>query len=186
MDQAGNVRRLRVAGIVAVATIAFMVLVQNNALEWRLATAPVQTDLVNHSGMRRSMTMSVLYYAARMGSFQDTHGLDAAVATLVDRQDELADLQGADLATYQQFIATARQALIHPGDARLQDRLKLLGLQLFDIFDRRTMEYAKRGGEQRATFRNIIWVASGIILVVLAALYFFVMRRRDEVIVNTL
>lgn len=187
MEHAEAVRRLRTGGVLAVATIALMVVVQAAVIEYRFATAPVQTDIVNRSSLRRTQALAILYQAARAASTPSAVAdLDAAIAKLDVENDDLGDLTGADRELYQRFEATSRRVAVSPRNAALQQQLRTLGLQMYDTFDRATMVTTVRGSAQRATSRNIVLVAGGVILVVVAALYALVIRRREESIESAL
>lgn len=181
MDQAEAVRRLRTGGILAVATIALMVVVQAAVIEYRFATAPVQTDVVNRSSLRRAQTLAILYQAERAASTRSAVAdLDAAITTLDLENGDLGDLPRADRELYERFESTARAVASHPGDAALRQRLDALGAQMYTAFDTATMESARRGNAQRRTSRNIVLGAAAVILVVVVALYALVIRRREK------
>lgn len=187
MDQAEAVRRLRTGGVLAVATIALMVVVQAAVIEYRFATAPVQTDIVNRSSLRRAQTWAVLYQASRASTTPAAAAdLDAAITKLDTENDDLGDLAGGDRALYQQFETAARRVASRPRDAALQEHLRALASPMYDAFDRATMATAVRGTSQRATSRNIVLVAGGVILVVVALLYALVIRRREASIASAL
>lgn len=187
MNQAEAVRRLRASGALAVATIALMVVIQAAVIEYRFATAPVQTDVVNRSSLRRAQTMTVLYEAERAASVPPAvSDLHAAITKLDVENGELNDLTGPDRELFEQFEATARKVESNPHDAALRQRLRALGPQMYDTFDRATLESASRGSRQRATSRNIVLIAGGVILVVVAVLYVLVIRRREAAIESAL
>lgn len=187
MNQAEAMRRLRTGGALAVATIALMVIVQAGVIEYRFATAPVQTDIVNRSSLRRAQTMTVLYEGERAATTPSAaRDLHAAITKLDLENGELNDLGGADRELFEQFEATARKVESNPNDTALRNHLRTLGLQVYGAFDRATLEDTARGSRQRVTSRNIVLVAGGIILVVVGMLYAFVMRRREAAIESAL
>ncbi|HZY99534.1 MAG TPA: diguanylate cyclase [Candidatus Baltobacteraceae bacterium] len=187
MDQVEAVRRLRTGGMLAIATIALMVIVQAGVIEYRFATAPVQTDLVNRSSLRRASTMAVLYQAERAASTPSAvAGLDAAITALDEQNNDLGDLKNADRQLFEQFEAAARHVAGDPHNAAMRRQLGTLGMQMYAAFDRATLENVRRGNGQRSTSRNIVLVAGGVILVVVALLYAFVMRRREVTIESAL
>ena len=131
MDQVEAVRRLRTSGVLAVATIALMVVVQVAVIEYRFATAPVQTDVVNRSSLRRAQTWTILYQAARASSTPSAIAdLDAAITKLDTENDDLGDLTGGDRALYEAFETAARRVASHPHDAAAQERLRALGAKI--------------------------------------------------------
>ncbi|MBV8333407.1 MAG: PAS domain S-box protein [Candidatus Eremiobacteraeota bacterium] len=185
MDRAEVVRRLQVAGIVAVGTIAFIVVLQGALLQWRFVTAPVQAERVDRSALRRSLTEAVLYRAERAAiDRSQSSGMTAAAGALQRAGHD--DLDAAGQAAYDAFFATVASAIARPGDARARTSLDEAGARLFAAYDRATSMYVARGNAQRATFRTLLLAQSGVILIVLALLYFFVMRPRERTIAGAI
>src|ERR1700729_1327356 len=109
MDDAGAIRRLRVAGAIAVLSIALLTIASASFLAWRYTTAPTRYDLVNRSGLRRGQSVAVTYRAERLARFpNEIAPLDEAIAKLEASQKGLGDLSAADRAFYDQFIDAAK------------------------------------------------------------------------------
>jgi diguanylate cyclase (GGDEF)-like protein len=184
MVDSGVVRRLRVTGIIAVVTLAFVTTALCGLLVWRFATAPVRTTIVDASSLRRSQTMDVLYQAERLVARPgDSAALESAIAGLERQEQSFKDL-GADQAGYAEFIATARAVAAHPHDAALRAQLDVLGAKVYAAFDRATQAYEKSGGAVRERVRDAEIGASAVTLVVLALLYLFIMRPSETYVLQ--
>jgi len=183
MDDAGAIRRLRVAGAIAVLTIALLTCASAAFLAWRYTTAPVRADMVNRSGLRRGQSVFVLYRAERLARFPNATGdLDAAIATLEKSQNALHDLSPQDQAFYERFIAAAKAVAAHPRDAALRDALEALGPQMYSIFYDTTVGYSTDANSQRIRSYRTSMTVSAITLIVLGLLYVFVIRPGERVV----
>lgn len=181
MTEAGIANRLRVTGIVLVATIAFMAVALAFVLEFRFATSPVRGEVVNRSALRATETMTILNAAARARTDASrVTALEEAIGRLAVLQDGFSDLQAAETAEYDAFLASARAVASNPSNAALQAALDERGRALETVFLARSAEAAKVQGRQRAAVRATYLIGFALILVTLAVLYAGVMRPRHK------
>ena len=185
MDDVDAIRRLRVAGAIAIVSIALLIVASAVFLAWRYSTAPARSDEVNRSGLRRGQSIAVAYQVERLARFPDDVALlDKAIDTLEKSQAALNDLNRQDRGYYGQFIDAAKAVAAHPRDDRLRAALESLGPAMYDIYFRRTNDYAAEAAVQRARSFGTTMAASAVTLLVLVLLYIFVIRPSEKVVAN--
>jgi diguanylate cyclase (GGDEF)-like protein/PAS domain S-box-containing protein len=185
MEGAGTIRRLRVAGAIAVLTIALLTLASAAFTAWRYSTAPGRTEIINRSGLRRGQSVAVLYRAERLGRFPaEVPQLEAAIAKLDKSQSGLMDLSPADEAFYESFLNAARAVAAHPRDVRLRDELDSLGDRMYQIYYTTTVAYSDRTGAQRIRSFTTTMAGSAAMLLLLGLLYAFVIRPSERFVVR--
>ena len=183
MDDAGAIRRLRVAGAIAVVSIALLIVASAGFLAWRYSTAPTRSDQVNRSGLRRGQSVAVTYRAERLARFpNEVPALEKAIDTLEKSQSALNDLNQQDLIFYQQFIDAAKTVAAHPRDNQLRDALESLGPTMYKVYFDTTNAYSAKAGVQRVRSFRTTMAASAVTLLVLFLLYLFVLRPSEKVV----
>jgi hypothetical protein len=162
MDDAGAIRRLRVAGAIAILSIALLTVASASFLAWRYSTAPTRDDTVNRSGLRRGQSVAVTYRAERLARFpNEVPALDRAIETLEKSQSALNDLNPQNQAVFEQFIDAARAVAAHPRDNNLRDGLEALGPTMYKIYFETTNAYSAKAGVQRLrSFRTTMTVSA--------------------------
>ncbi|HEX4355188.1 MAG TPA: PAS domain S-box protein, partial [Polyangiales bacterium] len=183
MDNAGAIQRLRVAGAIAVTSIALLIVASAAFLAWRYSTAPTRSDAVNRSGLRRGQSVAVTYRAERLARFPDeVPALDNAIDTLEKSQTALGDLNQQDEIYYRQFIDAAKAVAAHPRDNQLRGALESLGPAMYEIYFQTTNAYSARADVQRVRSFETTMTASAVTLLVLFLLYLFVLRPSERVV----
>lgn len=178
----GQLRRLKVTGLIALCVVALMVIAQMLLVLVRYQTLPHSGGRVSESGVRSALVNSVLYQAQLVAQSPDARlSLRDALGSLQTHQQRLADLSGEDLDTFNAFISAAARVQSNPRDSAARTHLSELGSTLYSTYNRLTSDYAERDTGQRSTFTDLTLTASGVILVTIVLLYFFVSRRRDKV-----
>jgi diguanylate cyclase (GGDEF)-like protein/PAS domain S-box-containing protein len=186
MDDAGAVRRLRVAGAIAILSIALLTVASATFVAWRYSTAPTRNDLVNRSGLRRGQSVAVTYRAERLARFpNEVPELDKAIATFEKSQSTLNDLNQQDQVFYQQFVDAAKAVAAHPRDNQLRDALESLGPAMYQIYFKTTNAYSADAGAQRVRSFRTTMSASVVTLLVLGLLYLFVIRPSERVVASS-
>jgi diguanylate cyclase (GGDEF)-like protein/PAS domain S-box-containing protein len=186
MEDAGAIRRLRVAGAIAVLSIALLTVASASFLAWRYTTAPTRNDQVNRSGLRRGQSVAVTYRAERLARFpNEVAELDTAIETLEKSQSALNDLNQQDRVFYQQFIDAAKAVAAHPRENHLRDALESLGPAMYQIYFKTTNAYSADAGVQRVRSFRTAMAASAVTLLVLGVLYLFVIRPSERVVANS-
>lgn len=186
MDDAGAIRRLRVAGAIAILSIALLTVASASFLAWRYSTAPTRDDTVNRSGLRRGQSVAVTYRAERLARFpNEVPALDRAIETLEKSQSALNDLNPQDQSMFEQFIAAAKAVAAHPGDNQRRDALETLGPSMYKIYFDTTNAYSAKAGVQRLRSFRTTMTASAVTLIVLGLLYLLVIRPSEKVVANS-
>jgi diguanylate cyclase (GGDEF)-like protein/PAS domain S-box-containing protein len=186
MDDAGAIRRLRVAGAIAALSIALLTIASAAFLAWRYSTAPTRNDMVNRSGLRRGQSVAVTYRAERLARFPgEVPELNQAIDKLERSQSALNDLNQQDRVLYQQFIDAAKAVAAHPRDNQMRDVLESLGPAMYQVYFKTTNAYSADAGVQRIRSFRTTMTASAVTLLVLGLLYLFVIRPSEKVVVKS-
>jgi diguanylate cyclase (GGDEF)-like protein/PAS domain S-box-containing protein len=162
MVDAGVFRRLRVAGLLGIVAVAAIAVLQGAILLALSISAPNNSARIDASGLRRSLTVRILYDAE---SPSRAAALSADVAHLSDLQQQFDDLSPANRSLIDAYLRAPNQ--------RSADLL-------FNEFNRLTALYSSGARHERQRFRDFAIAGSFVIVLVCAALYLFVLRPTEH------
>ncbi len=187
MDAQGQLRRIRLTGVITISVIALLVVAQIVIVQWRFSAQSHTRNQIMESVARTTIVTRILYQAERARTSTDGKlGIVDATSALRARQQVLNDLSGPALDTYESFLATTEELAGTPSDPIVRAHLNQLGRQLTTIYDERTAGYQAIESGRGNSARNFLVAESVVILVAIVLLHFFVARRRDETIFKTM
>jgi diguanylate cyclase (GGDEF)-like protein len=160
MNERQAVRRLRNLSTVGAFAIIGVLVIQVVILVTLSLTTLPPSRSVNASGLRRGLTLRILYD----GTVHDDADLHRAIAALSEDQGNFADLSPSEETVFERFVA-------HPTSAD--------GFALFNLFNAKTNAYEAAARTSRARFR-IGAIATSLIAIVIALLLYFRLARPAE------
>jgi diguanylate cyclase (GGDEF)-like protein len=160
MTEREAVRRLRnLSAAGALAIIGVLVIQVVALITLSLTTLPPSRS-VNASGLRRGLTLRILYD----GTVHDDADMHRAIAALSEDQGHFSDLSPGEETVFERFV-------VHPTPAD--------GFVLFKLFNAKTNAYEAAGRASRARFR-LGAIATSVIAIVIALLLYFRLARPAE------
>jgi diguanylate cyclase (GGDEF)-like protein/PAS domain S-box-containing protein len=186
MGNPGAIRRLRVAGAVAVLTVALLATGLAGVFVFRFLTAPVQSDVINRSSIRRAESVAIVYRAERLERFpKEVPLLDDAIATLEETQASLNDLDPLEQAYFRHFVDAAKAVAARPEDKARHDALDDLAPRMYQIFYDKTVNYSELANDYRTRSFDTSFAGVIVILLVLGLMYAFVLRPSERVVAES-
>ena len=160
MTERNAVRRLRKLSAVGAAAMIGVLIIQVVILiTLSLTTLPASRS-INASGLRRGLTLRILYD----GTIHDDADLHRAIVALSADQANFDDLSPSEQATFDRFV-------VHPTRAD--------GFTLFKSFDAKTNAYEGAARASRARFR-IGAIVTSLLAIGIALLVYFRLARPSE------
>ena len=160
MTERDAVRRLRKLSAVGAGAMIGVLIIQVVILVTLSLTTLPASRSINASGLRRGLTLRVLYD----GTVHDDADLHRAIVALSEDQANFDDLSPSEEATFDRFV-------VHPTRAD--------GFALFALFNAKTTAYEVAGRASRGRFR-IGAIITSLLAIGIALLVYFRLARPAE------